>query len=335
MQGWISSVTEFSPEPGRYHIYLNYGCGWCHQLLGVLALRGLYRSDSDCSEQPITVTHCGCQRAGGPRGTWEYQGYSIPPGADATGVGLSCMRDVYNVGTPGGCGYGTNQLTIPVLLDKKSKRVVSNDPAQIMLMLDYWAESLGGGSSGSLYTPELREEIEAVNSVVYPGINNGVYCCWFGGRPGDARFDEAFPLVQDALAWLERRLADNKAAGKGQFLLGTSHPTLADVRAFPHLFRFDGIYHEMMLKGHGERIFGESSRFPLLSTWLSQHMFGQLSAQRATCKSRRASIAPTCPCTSRMRSMTASDSRPAHGCRRAMCGRRSGKRKASARRRWR
>jgi len=283
VQKWISldAGAEFPPEQGRYHVYLNYGCGWCHQLLGVLALRGLYRSDSDDKNPPVTVTHVGCQRAGGPRGTWEYQGYAIPPGADATGLGLTCMRDVYNVGTPDGRGYGVNQLTIPALLDKTSKKVVSNDPAQIMLMLDFLAMELGG-DGGSLYPPELRAEIEAVNAVVFPGINNGVYCCWFGGRPSDAAFDEAFPLVQSALAWLEARLSANSAAGKGPYLLGSAAPTLADVRAFTHLFRFDAIYHELMLKKHGARIFGAATRFPLLAAWVSTHMFG-LPAIRSTC----------------------------------------------------
>ena len=54
------------------------------------------------------------------------------------------------------------------------------------------------------------------------------------------------------------------------------------MRAFPHLFRFDGIYHELMLKGNGARIFGEATAFPLLAAWVSTHMFG-LPALRSTC----------------------------------------------------
>lgn len=284
VQGWLAprgeADAEFPAEPGRYHVFLNFGCGWCHQLLQVLTLRGLLAVDAaGRTTSPVGVTHVCCYRSG-PRGTPEYQGYAIAPGADTSGLGLTCMRDVYNVGTPGGNAYGTAQLTVPVLFDKRTKRVVSNDPAQIHLMLDFLADELGGHSrGGTLYPPELREEIERVNAVVFPGINNGVYCCWFGGKPGAPAFDEGFGLVQAALQWLEDRLESNAAASRGPYLLGTARPTLADVRAFPHLFRFDGIYHELMLRGQGARIF---AAFPRLAAWVRDHMFA-LPEVRASC----------------------------------------------------
>jgi glutathionyl-hydroquinone reductase len=119
--------------------------------------------------------------------------------------------------------------------------------------------------------------------VCFPGINNGVYCCWFGGEPGAPAFDEGFSLVQSALRSLEERLAANKqAGGKGPYLLGTATPTLADVRVFPHLIRFDAIYHALMLRGQGLRIFGEATELPLLAEYVSTRLFG-LPELRTTC----------------------------------------------------
>ena len=111
---------------------------------------------------------------------------------------------------------------------------------------------------------------------MFPGINNGVYCCWFGGNPGAPAFDEGFDLVQSSLVWLEKRLENNEVnAKKGPYLLGTEAPTLADVRAFPHLFRFDGIYYELMLQNRGKRIFQD---FPRVAAWVRDHMFNLKSA---------------------------------------------------------
>jgi len=287
VQHWISPKGEadspFPAEPGRYHVFVNYGCGWCHQLLQVIMLRGL--------EESISITHTGLHRGAG-RGTPQYEGYVIPEGADKSGYNFRNMNQVYNIGHDGSPTgdpepYGVNQLTVPVLFCKKTKRVVSNDPAQMLMMLDYLAEDLGGGKgSTSLYPEKLRDEIEHVNSIVFPGVNNGVYCCWFGGEPGTPAFDEGYDLVQNGLVWLEKRLEDNKAKSKaGPYLLGTESPTLADVRAFPHLFRFDSIYFELMLRNQGKRIFKD---FPLVAEWVRDHMFnfksasGELTIQR-TC----------------------------------------------------
>lgn len=252
VQHWIDRDpgAEFPAEKGRYHLFLNYGCGWSHQVLMLRALRGL--------QEAVGVTHTGLYRHGA-RGTPEYEGFLIFPGTDTSGLGLTSMSDVYNRADG---KYGKNQLTIPALLCKTTARVVSNDPAQILLMLDFLADELRGAPSDCpcLYPPSLQQEIEAVNAVVFPGINNGVYCCWFGGA-GEA-FQEGFDLVQAALLWMEERLAKG-----GPFLCGTERPTLADVRAFPHLYRFDSIYFELMMRQQGARIFG-GSRFPHLSAWV-------------------------------------------------------------------
>ena len=166
VQHWLSPKEEevtFPAAVGRYHIFLNYGCGWCHQILQVLALRGL-------SEDCISVTHTGLHRGTGS-GTPEYEGYVIHE--DKSGFGLRNMNQVYNIGYDGTTTgdpepYGVKQLTVPVLFCKRTKRVVSNDPAQMIMRLDHLAEDLGGGKgTASLYPPHLREEIENVNNTTY------------------------------------------------------------------------------------------------------------------------------------------------------------------------
>ncbi|CAK0793452.1 unnamed protein product [Prorocentrum cordatum] len=194
------------------------------------------------------------------------------------------MADVYNAGPctatgPGEAsrgvvgGYGTEQLTVPVLFDVASRTVVSNDPAQMLLMLDFWADRLRGPGGvdvlggRSLYPEALRDEIEMVNATVYPGVNNGVYCCWFTKDEHSPAFQEGFGLVQRALTWLNARLAEKT------YLCG-DHVSLADVRAFPHLYRFDCIYYQLMLREKGLRIFSGDEPLPHLARWLRDTMLG-------------------------------------------------------------
>eukprot|EP00928_Gymnodinium_smaydae_P027246 TRINITY_DN21126_c0_g1_i1.p1 TRINITY_DN21126_c0_g1~~TRINITY_DN21126_c0_g1_i1.p1 ORF type:complete len:367 (+),score=42.73 TRINITY_DN21126_c0_g1_i1:50-1102(+) len=253
VQRWITSdgaSSEFPCEAGRYHLFVNYGCGWCHQVMITRSLKKL--------DNIVSMSHVGCYRVG-QRGTPDYGGWVIPPGCDPTGNDFRCARDIYNCAD---ATYGTDQLTIPILFDRVSKRVVSNDPAHIILMLDQIFES----SAPPLYPSHLREQIEAMNAVIYPGINDGVYRCWFGGMrdPDSPAFNEGFQAVQSTLKWLE---TDVLGKEDNPFLLsGSDTITLADVRAFPHLFRFDGIYQELMLRKRGSKLGGGD--FPLLMAWL-------------------------------------------------------------------
>ena len=63
-------------------------------------------------------------------------------------------------------------MTVPVLFDKQSGRIVSNESADIVRMLN---DSFGGG----LAPPALLPEIDAVNAFVYANFNNGVYRAGF------------------------------------------------------------------------------------------------------------------------------------------------------------
>ena len=88
---------------------------------------------------------------------------------------------------------------------------------------------------GSICTPSaLRAEIDEVNALVGPRVNNGVY------RAGFASTQEAYDAaVRDlfaALDDLEARLATRR------FLIG-ERLTEADLRLFPTLIRFDVAYY--------------------------------------------------------------------------------------------
>ena len=102
----------------------------------------------------------------------------------------------------------------------------------------------------------LREEIDEVNEVVYPDINDGVYRCGFAGT--QAAYDRRVTRLFEALDLLESRLAGRR------YLVGEMI-TEADWRLFPTLLRFDPVYF-----GHFKCNFRRIGDYPCLSNYLRE-----------------------------------------------------------------
>lgn len=209
IRDWITQNGPFTPEPGRYHLYAAWNCPWAHRALLTRALLGL--------EGAITVAYARPRRTGDG---WVY---------DETGefsdpeLGVKALHEVYARQRP---AY-TGRLTVPVLWDRETGQIVSNESADIVRML-----GLFGGPD--LYPEDLREEIDHWNERVYATVNNGVY------RAGFARTQEAYDTavreVFETLDAIEARLAG------AEWLTGERF-TEADLRLFPTLARFDVAYH--------------------------------------------------------------------------------------------
>ena len=82
------------------------------------------------------------------------------------------MRDLYFKDAP---GY-TGRFSVPVLWDKKTDTIVSNESSEIIRMLNTEFDPLlpEGYRSVDLYPAALRAEIDEVNDWMYHNINNGV-----------------------------------------------------------------------------------------------------------------------------------------------------------------
>jgi glutathionyl-hydroquinone reductase len=206
----------FEAEPGRYHLFVAFGCPWAHRTLIFRELKGL-------------AEHIGVSYAA-PRRTeqgWVFDNHSERY-ADVC-LGKDALWEVYAEGHP---SY-TGRVTVPVLYDRKSGRIVSNESADIIRMLNSAFDDVGAAAAD--YYPEaLRPEIDALNELVYEGLNNGVYRAGFAQTQG--AYEEAFDQVFAALDFLDERLADRR------YLCGTVQ-TEADWRLFPTLARFDVAYH--------------------------------------------------------------------------------------------
>jgi len=80
----------------------------------------------------------------------------------------------------------------------------------------------------------LRDEIDELNNLIYPNINNGVYRAGFA--TGQEAYEDAFHDVFRSLDKVEERLAERR------YLTG-DRLTEADIRLFTTLIRFDAVYY--------------------------------------------------------------------------------------------
>jgi putative glutathione S-transferase len=143
--------------------------------------------------------------------------------------GFALLREAYDATEPGYQGH----ISVPVLWDKATRRIVSNNFPDITIDLGS-AFRAWSGNAPELYPAEQRAEIDAINEVVYETVNNGVYRAGFAGS--QEQYHQAVTRIFATLDDLEERLASRR------YLLGDA-VTEADVRLWVTLARFDAVYY--------------------------------------------------------------------------------------------
>jgi putative glutathione S-transferase len=225
-RGWVRAEpgAEHPVEPGRYHLYVSLACPWCHRTLIIRQLKGL------ADAVGVSFAHPFRDERG-----WAFPGGRFDDGPGGEYVdqvnGWEFMSAGYEATEPGYDG----RVSLPVLWDTKTGRIVSNESAEIVRMLNA-DDSLGmlGDGSVDLYPSAAREEIDAINERVYETVNNGVYAAGFARSQPE--YERAFLALLESLGWLEELL------GERPYLAGDGI-TEADWRLFPTLVRFDEVYH--------------------------------------------------------------------------------------------
>ena len=210
-----SGQGGFRAQGDRYHLYVSYACPWAHRTLIFRTLKGL----EDLI--PISVVHWLMQDHGW---TFDHGPGCIPDPIQ----GAAFMHQIYTAAQP---DY-TGRVTVPVLWDKQTGTIVSNESSEIIRMFNSAFDGLGA-SAGDFYPAHLRAQIDAVNARIYDTVNNGVY------KAGFATTQEAYeaavhPLFA-SLDWIEDILSTN------DFLVG-NQISEADWRLFTTLIRFDSTY---------------------------------------------------------------------------------------------
>jgi putative glutathione S-transferase len=216
---WVTADGEkdgFPAKPGRYHLYVSLACPWAHRALIMRARKGL------TDMVGLSVVHW---HMGDDGWTFEEGRGTIPD----TVNGARFLRDVYLAADP---SY-TGRVTVPVLWDKETGTIVSNESSEIIRMFNSAFDGVGA-EGGDHYPAFLAEEIDAVNARIYETLNNGVYKAGFAATQ-QAYEKAVFPLFE-TLDWIEERL------GQGRYIIDDTL-TEADIRLYTTLVRFDPVYY--------------------------------------------------------------------------------------------
>ena len=234
-RNWITADGSggYGAESGRYHLYVSFACPWAHRTLLGRVLKGLQDVISVSVVEPVMT-----------------QGWCFSDALPDHLHGFQYLHQVYSAAEP----QYTGRVLVPVLWDKKTRTIVSNESSEILRMLNE-AFSAFAERDVDLYPAALRSRIDEVNDFVYDNVNNGVYRCGFA--TGQAAYERAFDRLFSALDRVEADL------GQRAWLAG-ERPTEADWRLFTTLVRFDAVY-----VGHFKCNRNRIEDFPNLSRFLS------------------------------------------------------------------
>jgi len=203
--------VEAGAPSGRYHLYLTAACPWAQRTLIVRRLKGLDEAIGLTLIDPIR----------------DADGWRV---LDSDRVnGFEYLSEAYEATTPGYDG----RISVPVLWDTETGSIINNESSELVVQLNEDFDHVGRPDV-DLYPAQLRTEIDAVNDVVYANVNDGVYRCGFA--TSQEAYDDAFERLFAALDALEARLSLQR------YLVG-GRLTLADIRLFTTLVRFDAVYH--------------------------------------------------------------------------------------------
>ena len=217
-RGWVTEdgSSGYPAARGRYHVYVSLACPWAHRTIIVRKLKKLEGVIGMTVVDPIRDERGWAFRDG--------------PGHSSDPVnGFQFLSEAYAATDPSYRG----RVTVPVLWDAVTKRMVSNSDDDIMRMFNS-AFSRFTDSQLDLYPEGLREEIDELNAFIYENVNDGVYQAGFA--TSQKIYERAVRRLFDALDTLETRLSTRR------YLMG---PRIVetDWRLFVTLVRFDAVYH--------------------------------------------------------------------------------------------
>ena len=214
---WVKrdGSTPFKPERDRYHLYVSLACPWAHRTIILRRLKGLEDVIGMTTVDPVRDERGWAFREGPQHSADPINGFKF-------------LSEAYRATNPNYDG----RVTVPVLWDKQTKRIVSNSDDDIIRMFN--SEFAEFATNDNFVPAELEKEIDQLNEIIYKDVNNGVYRAGFATKqqPYERAARQLFAMLDE----LDARLA------KQRYLFGV-RLTETDWRLFPTLIRFDAVYH--------------------------------------------------------------------------------------------
>src|SRR5437667_3475843 len=224
---WISNdgSTPYASAAGRYHLYVSLACPWASRTVIFRKLKGLENSIGMTIVDPIRDDQ-----------GWAFRDPSgkIPPGAPFESTdpvnGFKFLSEAYKATDPD----FDERVTVPVLWDKKTKRIVNNCEDDIGRMFNDIFNEFAQNKNVDLFPKDIEAEHAKLANFLHDNVNNGVYRAGFATR--QRPYEIACRRLFEELDGLEERLS------KSRYLF-RNRVVEADWRLFCTLVRFDSVYH--------------------------------------------------------------------------------------------
>jgi putative glutathione S-transferase len=215
---WVSNdgSTPYAAVAGRYHLYISLACPWASRTLVVRNLKGLANAIGVTVVDPIRDERGWAFRDG--------PGYSKDPIN-----GFKFLREAYEATDPS----FDNRVTVPVLWDKETRRIVNNSEDDICRMFNGVFNAFANAGV-DFFPMDVKAEQAKLSEFIYDNVNNGVYKAGFADA--QQAYEKACRALFAALDQLDARLA------KSRYLFGR-RVVETDWRLFCTLIRFDAVYH--------------------------------------------------------------------------------------------
>lgn len=228
-QAGPTGETGFKAEKGRYHLYVSLACPWAHRTLIFRSLLQLQDYIDVTVVDPLMLEN-----------GWQM----VDP--------LYQFDFLYQLYLKADPNY-EGRVSVPVLWDKQTETIVSNESADIIRMFNNAFTEINAPSY-NYYPQPLQAAIDKINTRIFEAVNIGVYRAGFATE--QASYEVAVAALFDELDWLEEHLSTRR------YLLG-KQITEADWRLFTTLIRFDAVYF-----GHFKCNYKHLADYPALSAYL-------------------------------------------------------------------
>jgi glutathionyl-hydroquinone reductase len=224
---WISTdgSTQYPAAADRYHLYVSLACPWASRTVIFRELKGLQNVIGMTVVDPIRDEH-GWAFRDPTGGTISVSSF---PSTDPVN-GFKYLSEAYVATDPNFDG----RVTVPVLWDKETKRIVNNCEDDICFMFNNAFNAFAKNGELDLFPKEIEEEQAKLSDFIYDNVNNGVYKAGFATR--QRPYQVSCHKVFEALDQLEQRLSQSR-------YLFDQRIVETDWRLFCTLVRFDVVYH--------------------------------------------------------------------------------------------
>src|ERR1700758_922233 len=198
---WVSNdgSTSYAAAAGRYHLYVSLACPWASRTVIVRKLKGLEDAIGITVVDPVRDDF-----------GWAFRDPSgkIPPGAPFESTdpinGFQFLSEAYKATDP---DYH-ERVTVPVLWDKQTKKIVNNCEDDICPMFNGVFNEFAKRKDVDFFPKDIAAEHSKLSDFLYQNINNGVYRAGFATR--QQAYERACKRLFDALDEIEKCLTSSR-----------------------------------------------------------------------------------------------------------------------------